>query len=275
MRFSFLFYEPIDDLDELDRRMGLLAGLGYDGVELSAFHPLPYSIESVAALAEKHRLPVASMLSGWSYLGEGLCLSSADAGVRDRAPWTGWSTMSFRPQSLKSLIVVGLMQGATGSDTSRMRRRRMTGSSWSMRQRVHGRRAVQGVSLVIEPVNHLQVGFNHTVAEASALADRVGSPSLGVMLDTFHMNIEERSVVEAIRLHAARARHVHLCETNGGPFGLGGLEFPRVLAALDEAGYDRVVSIKVYRGCGWEEAARSSAAFLRGLGCGDFVGPSR
>jgi sugar phosphate isomerase/epimerase len=133
----------------------------------------------------------------------------------------------------------------------------------------------QGVSLVIEPVNHLQVGFNHTVAEAAALADRVGSPALGVMLDTFHMNIEEPSVAAAIELYAPRARHVHLCETNGGAFGSGGLDFRGVLSGLEQAGYDRVVSTKVYRRCGWEEAARSSAAFLRGLGYGDFAGPSR
>jgi 5-keto-L-gluconate epimerase len=271
MRFSFLFYEPIDDLDELDRRMGLLTGLGYDGVELSAFHPLPYPVESVAALAEKHRLLVVSMLSGWSYSAEGLCLSSPDAGVRDRAVGRLVDYVG-RAAALRSLLVVGLMQGLRSDepDGSKANERIAEGLS-----RVCKSAESQGVSLVIEPVNHLQIGFNHTVAEASALADRVGSPSLGVMLDTFHMNIEECSVVEAIRLYAAQSRHIHLCETNGGPFGSGGLDFPRVLAALDEAGYDRVVSIKVYRGCGWEEAARSSAAFLRGLGYGNFHEPSR
>jgi len=91
------------------------------------------------------------------------------------------------------------------------------------------------------------------------------------MLDTFHMNIEERAVIESIGLHAERARHVHLCETNGGPFGSGGLDFGGVLEALDEAEYDRYVSIKVYRKCGWEEAARSSAAFLRQFEYGRFA----
>jgi D-psicose/D-tagatose/L-ribulose 3-epimerase len=132
-----------------------------------------------------------------------------------------------------------------------------------------------GVSLVIEPVNHLQVGFNHTIAEASALAARVGSPSLGFMLDTFHMNIEEPSVVGAIQRYATQARHVHLCETNGGPFGSGGLDFRASLSALEAAGYDRFVSFKVYRGMGWEEAARSSAAFVRSLGYGNFAEPTR
>jgi sugar phosphate isomerase/epimerase len=267
LRFSFLFYEPIADLDELDRRMGLLAGLGFDGVELSAFHPLPYPVASVAALAKKYRLPVVSMLSGWSYSGEGFCLSSPDAGIRDRAVGRLIDYVD-QAAALGSLIVVGLMQGLRTDepDGSKANERIAEGL-----RRVSQAAEVRGVTLVIEPVNHLQVGFNHTIAEASALADRVGSPALGVMLDTFHMNIEEPSVVESIRLHAPRARHVHLCETNGGPFGAGGLDFPRVLSALDEAGYDRVVSTKVYRGCGWEEAARSSAAFLQRLGHGNFV----
>lgn len=271
MRFSFLFYEPIEDLGELDRRMGRLAGLGYDGIELSAFHPLPYPIAAVAALAEKHGLPVVSMLTGWSYPAEGLCLSSPDPAVRDRAVGRLTDYVD-QAAALRSLLVVGLMQGLRSDEPDgAAANERIAGCLTRVCEAAESR----GVSFVIEPVNHLQVGFNHTVAEAAAMADRVGSPSLGFMLDTFHMNIEERSVLGAIQLHAPRARHVHLCETNGGPFGAGGLEFAAVLSGLDAAGYTGVVSIKVYRGCGWDEAARSSAAFLGGLGYGNFAAPSR
>jgi D-psicose/D-tagatose/L-ribulose 3-epimerase len=124
----------------------------------------------------------------------------------------------------------------------------------------------QGVRLVIEPVNHLQVGFNHTAAEALALVERVNSPALGYMLDTIHMNIEERSLLETIKVHASRIGHFHLCETNGGLFGSGSLDFKRVLAALRDAGYDRYVSVKVYRGVSWDEAARATAEFLKQCG---------
>ena len=85
MRFSFLICDPITSLAELDRRMEILASLGYQGVELSAFYPLSYPVEEVAGLAARHRLPVVSMLSGWSYSHEGLCLCSPDPLVRDRA----------------------------------------------------------------------------------------------------------------------------------------------------------------------------------------------
>jgi 5-keto-L-gluconate epimerase len=269
MKFSFLFYEPIGPLDELDRRMGLLSRMGYDGVELSAFHPLPYPVEAVAGLAETHRLPVVSMLSGWSYPHEGLCLASPDASVRDRAV-VRLSDYVGQAAVLGSLIVVGLMQGLrTDEPDPETANDRIAEALDRVGRVAEGR----GVSIVLEPVNHLQVGFNNSVDEACALVDRIGSPSMGVMLDTFHMNIEERSVVDVIRSHGPRARHVHLCETNGGPFGTGGLDFRNVLSALGEAGYDRWVSIKVYRGAGWEEAARASATYLHDLGLGDFPCP--
>jgi D-psicose/D-tagatose/L-ribulose 3-epimerase len=121
------------------------------------------------------------------------------------------------------------------------------------------------VDVVIEPVNHLQVGFNNSADEARAMVDRVGSPALGSMLDTIHMNIEERSVLETIRAQGGTIRHFHLCETNGGPFGTGGLDFPGVLAALRASGYDRWVSVKVYRRLAWDESARACAAFLKSL----------
>src|SRR5262249_8911002 len=122
--------------------------------------------------------------------------------------------------------------------------------------------AERGTVVVLEPVNHLQVGFNHTAADAAAMVGRVGSPGLSYMLDTIHLNIEERSILEAIRAHGRRIRHFHLCETNGGRFGTGNLDFPRVLRALDEAGYAHFASVKIYRNADWEEAAQGAIKFL-------------
>ena len=121
---------------------------------------------------------------------------------------------------------------------------------------------------MLEPVSHLQVGFNHTADEAASLTECVGSPALGYMLDSFHLNIEERSVLDSIRTHGSRIRHFHLCETNGATFGTKPLEFPAVLSELERAGYDGFVSVKIYRRADWEHAARFSAAFIRA--CGEF-----
>src|SRR5262249_10087611 len=156
--------------------------------------PLGYAIEDVAALADCHGLPVVSLLSGWSYTHEGLCLSSRDAGVRAQAVarLTEYVEQAGR---LRAVLVVGLVQGLPRDEPARARanERIAEGLGKAARAAVD-----QGVTIVIEPVNHLQVGFNHTAAEAAALVAMVNSPGLGYMLDTIHMNIEERSILQTI-----------------------------------------------------------------------------
>jgi len=255
MKLSFLFYEPIPDLNELSRRMERLAALGYQGVELSARHPPPYPAEELLKVAERNGLPVVSFLSGWSYSHEKLCLASPDAGVRQRAVERLRSYIDFAAP-LRSVIVVGLMQGLRSDEPN--------GAVGADRiveclRQAADRAAARGVTLVLEPVNHLQVGFHHTAAEAAALVERVDSSALGYMLDTIHLHIEERSVCDTILKHGTKIRHFHLCESNGAAFGTGAIDFPQVLAALRQSGYDGFVSVKIYRQLGWEEAARTAA----------------
>jgi D-psicose/D-tagatose/L-ribulose 3-epimerase len=165
---------------------------------------------------------------------------------------------------LGAVVVVGLMQGLRSDEPDEARANDRIADCL---RRVAGAATERGVTVVIEPVNHLQVGFNHTAGEVAAMVERVGSPALSYMLDTIHMNIEERSILDTIQRHGRRIRHFHLCETNGGPFGSGNLDFARVLAALTETGYDRYVSVKIYRNTpSWDEAARSAAQFLSGCG---------
>jgi sugar phosphate isomerase/epimerase len=200
-------------------------------------------------------MPIVSFLSGWSYAHEKLCLASPDAVVRERAVERLWSYIAYAAP-LRAVLVVGLMQGLRSDEPdAALAANRIA----ECLRRAADRAAILGVMLVIEPVNHLQVGFHHTAAETAELVKRVGSPALGYMLDTIHMHIEERSVDETIRKHGRQISHFHLCESNGGQFGTGGIDFPQVLTALRTSGYDRYVSVKIYRQLGWEEAARTAA----------------
>ncbi len=256
MKLSFLFYEPVSDLAELSRRMERLAALGYQGVELSASYPAPCSAEDLLALSERHNLPVVSFLSGWSYGNEKLCLASPNTYVRDRAVDRLLSYIDYAAP-LQAIVVVGLMQGLRSDEPDgTVAASRIADCLRPVADRALRRKAT---TLVLEPVNHLQVGFHHTASEAAALVARVGSPGLGYMLDTIHMHIEERSVRHTIEQHASHIRHFHLCESNGGPFGSGAIDFPDCVDALSASGYEHSISVKIYRQLGWEEAARTAA----------------
>jgi sugar phosphate isomerase/epimerase len=262
MRFSYMLVDPIADLNELSRRMAVIRELGYHGIELTGTYPLGLAVEDVADLSRRHSLPVVSVLSGWSYAHEGLCLSVADPAIRKRAKERLVDYVRIAAK-LNALVVVGLMRGFRKDEPDEAKAIERIVEALSY---VAQTAEQEGVTVVNEPVNHLQVGFIHTAREASAVADRVGSPNIGYMLDTIHMNIEERSVIDTIRDHGARARHFHLCETHGGRFGTGGLDFPGVLATLRTSGYGGYTSLKIYRGDDWETGARASAEFLRGCG---------
>jgi 5-keto-L-gluconate epimerase len=259
MKISYILCDPVFDLDALEVRIGRIAELGYDGIELVATHPLGFSMEALVAAAQNFRLPVVSLLSGWSYSNEGLCLSSPDGAVRDRAVARLIEYVGFAAD-LGSLVVVGLMQGLRTNEPDLATANNRIVEALV---RVANVAEERHVPIVIEPVNHLQVGFNHTAAEVAQLVDRVGSPAVGLMLDTIHMNIEERSMLDTIRRYGKRIGHFHLCESNGGRFGSGNVDFGTVLAMLRNVGYDKYVSVKIYRDIAWDAAAQSAIEFLR------------
>ena len=203
-------------------RMARLAELGYEGIELHATEPLGFAVDDLAAAADRAGLPVVSLMTGWAYANEGVCLSARILTFGTaRSP--GWSPTSSSRRDSDALIVVGLLQGLRSDEPDpAVADVRIVDALRRVARVAEERR----VTIVIEPVNHLQVGFNHTAAEVVGLIDRVDSPAVSLMLDTIHMNIEERSVVGTIRDHADRLRHVHLAETNGGLFGDGAPRLP-------------------------------------------------
>ena len=201
-------------------------------------------------------------MSGWSYANEGLCLSSPDASIRDRTVARLVDDVEMAAR-LGALVVVGLLQGLRTDEPETAVANERIADALARVSRVAEER---GVRIVLEPVNHLQVGFNHTAAEVTELIARIGSPAVGLMLDTIHMNIEERSMLDVIREHGRTLGHFHLAETNGGLYGSGNLDFAGVLSALETAGYEGYVSVKIYRTASWDLAARSAVESLRGIG---------
>jgi sugar phosphate isomerase/epimerase len=73
--------------------------------------------------------------------------------------------------------------------------------------------------------------------EGARMWRETGLTNGGIMADTFHMNIEERSIPDAILASAGILNHVHLSDSNRLAPGLGHIDFAEVLQALREAAY--------------------------------------
>ena len=277
IRYSFIVMQRLSAFpspEAFRKALATLRDCGYDGVELNLTEPLGLDIDAVEKGVREFGLRIPSFLTGEAYF-DGLCLSSPDADVR-RATVARLIQYLDTAERFGSILVVGLLQG--------LRRDEPDPEVANVRIRDGLRRLAdaaeaRGIGVVIEPVNHLQVGFNNSVAEVRALIAAVNSPAIRPMVDTIHMNIEESSLVQPIIDCGPALRHVHLCESNGGAFGSGHVDFGKVLAALHEIGYDGFASVKVYRHQEFEAAAARSIEYLRAVdqagGVRDALGLSR
>lgn len=104
-----------------------------------------------------------------------------------------------------------------------------------------------GIKLAVEPLNRFESDVLCTTKQAIELLDAVDHPAVGLMLDTFHMHMEEASIPEAIRLAGARTVHFQANENHRGFLGTGSTDWVEVCRALHDAGYRGPISLEPFR----------------------------
>lgn len=107
--------------------------------------------------------------------------------------------------------------------------------------------AERGVTLAVEPLNRFESDVLCTTQQAIELLDAVDHPAVQLMLDTFHMHMEEANLAEAIRLGGARLVHFQANENHRGFPGTGSTDWVEVFRALNEIGYRGPVSLEPFR----------------------------
>lgn len=117
------------------------------------------------------------------------------------------------------------------------------------------------MTLGIEPVNRSESFFINTAGEAAAICDEVGNPRIGVLIDTFHANIEEKDIAGAVRSAGPRLKHIHASENDRGLLGSGHVTFPEIVTALIEIGYNGYLMIE---GFGYSVSEKNSLGALWG-----------
>jgi D-psicose/D-tagatose/L-ribulose 3-epimerase len=104
----------------------------------------------------------------------------------------------------------------------------------------------RGVRLGIEPLNRFETSFLNTAEQVMEIVDRLDSPAAGIMLDTFHMNIEEKDQPAAIRLVGDKLVHFHACGSDRGTPGADHIAWDAIAAALRETGYEGAAVIESF-----------------------------
>jgi sugar phosphate isomerase/epimerase len=102
----------------------------------------------------------------------------------------------------------------------------------------------EGTLVLLEPLNRYEDHMLNHVEQAVELCETVGRPSLRVMGDLFHMNIEEDDLGEAIRQSDGHLAHIHLADSNRLQPGAGHTDFAGAFAALRSIGFDGYMAME-------------------------------
>jgi D-psicose/D-tagatose/L-ribulose 3-epimerase len=214
---------------------------GFDGVELPAFEPTGMPVAEIRKALTDNDLEctLCSVLTG------DLSLISDDPNLRKKAT-ARIADFARLAADLGARIVAGPLYSPVGLLVGRRR----TAGEWS--RAVDAYRSLgpvledNDVTLALEPLNRFETYFLNTAADAARLCDEVAHPNVGILLDTFHANIEEKDLGEACRQAGSRLRHVHTSENDRGTPGSGHVDWRGLFRALREIGYDGWLTIESF-----------------------------
>jgi len=239
---------PYSFCQKLEIAIPTLRRIGFNGIELLLRNAGDIEALELERLVSKYELEVSAVGTGLATL-DGLYLGSQDESTRRRAVERvkGFCKLAER---LDCGVVIGSIKGGVSPPPS------LSSFARSMKELGEAR-------LIVEPLNRYESAILNTAHQTLEFAHGNDLKWLGILLDTFHMNIEERSMEEPVRNVGKRLVHVHIADSNRMAPGEGHVDFRGFFCALKDIEYDGYVSAEILQEPAPEVALRKTIDFLR------------
>ena len=245
-----------------EEKLEKAAALGYNGVELMTVDPAALDAAALGASVENVGLGVAAVGSGAVALIGKLTLLNADPAV-SQAAWDRLKAMIDFAAGVESpLVTIGSFRGwlkwIGGGEAARSQLVTLLYQGAEFAK-------LRGVRLAIEPLNRYESDVVANADDGLALIRQVSHPAFGLLLDTYHMNIEEADIIDSLRraLTACKLWHVHLGDSNRLAPGCGHLDFGDIVAELQAGGYHGYLSAELLAEPDPDTAARLTIEHMR------------
>jgi len=147
---------------------------------------------------------------------------------------------------LNAKLVSGVTYGAWGKLTGTGRTKEEWARSVESLKEACRSAANKGITFGLEPANRFETYFLNVAADAVELAKDVNEPNIGVHLDTFHMNIEEKNFYDPILTAGKLLCYMHCCENDRGIAGTGHVDWGGVFKALSNIHYDKWITLESF-----------------------------
>jgi sugar phosphate isomerase/epimerase len=229
--FSALLYQG-----NLAENLKKIRELGFAGVELAVRDPGQLDVHKLERMLSQQQLQVPAIGTGQAYLEDGLSFIHPKSKIRREAVERIVSHMKLA-EKLKSVVIIGLIRGQKFA-----RDAREESEAWLMAALQDCAAENKKVKLAIEPINRYETDLLNNVEQSLYFLDQLKMDNVGLLLDTFHMNIEEQSISDGIQRVGKKLFHFHVADSNRWYPGAGHIDFLEVMQSLDNIGYEGFIS---------------------------------
>jgi len=250
---------PVPFQGDILEGMAKAAAMGFDCVELHIRNPSRFDPEVLARYSDETGVRIAAIGTGLEYGMNGLSLTSDDFSVQARAAERMREHIDLAAH-FGAVVFLGLIRGKCGS---RARLAQTLDRLAETLAPLAAYAAERKVPTGIEPVAYYFSDLLNTTDETLEFLTRPGLESIGLLLDTHHMFLEDKSMEEAFSKCAGRITHVHISDSNRRYPGAGNVDYQRVARSLDGIGYCGAVSLEILPAPSADEAARRGIAWMR------------
>lgn len=225
----------------VSQRLEALETAGFDGIEVPILDPSTFPAQTIRRELDAHDLECTTV----AIIPHGLGLGASDAAVRERSQNHVRACIA-RTAEVGASLLSGPLYFPVGQLTGRRRTPdewRWAVESW---QQLGDAVSQYGIEIGIEPLNRFETYFLNTAADGAAFCEAVGHPAIGLLFDTFHANIEEKSLGEALKVAVPYLKHLHTCENDRGVPGSGHVAWSELFSVTAEIGYEGWMTIESF-----------------------------
>ena len=263
-------FGPVVFREDLENNIIKAKEIGYDGIEIAVKNPGAVNINRVKKVWETSGMDILAIGTGQIYFDDGFSFTDPDEVIREGAVKKTKEVIDLAG-NFNSSIIIGLIRGKvdTAGDDFKTNLERAEERLCKCLEDCLKYSEKYKTKFLIEPINRYEINIFNRLDEVDMFLkkykDILDMERIGVLADTFHMNIEEPVIEESLHTYFDVIKHIHFADSNRWAPGFGHTDFKKILKVLKENKYDNFISFEIFPYPEPDISARKALEFIKNM----------
>jgi sugar phosphate isomerase/epimerase len=253
--------KPEEIIKKFSNLCDFLKPLNYEGIELSLLEPEKIDTKLINQIKDSYEMEIPALGTGNTFIRFGYSLGHCDDNIRIKAIERIEKYIMFANET-ESNVIIGLIRGRYSSESSPKKEKANIKSTLKQCCRIAEN---LNTKLLFEPINRFEIDSYNTISESVELIEELGFENLRLLIDSYHIYLEEDPgyIWDYLEEIAHYVSHLHLADCTRRAPGTGHFDFRTFLNIFKKHDYKDFVSIETIMKPSFEEVAQQSSQYLR------------